>query len=160
MTLFQTSSANASQSLTLAWSPSPDPSVVGYNIYYGLSSNAFDNKVSVTGAYSVTINGLVEGFTYFFAATAYNAAGLESLPTEPISYTVPGAFLILTRTNYGTARAVQISSANVVRPSWTLQTSSDLKNWQTLTTGSNAMVQTGVLSETGRATAYFRLTSP
>jgi len=159
LSCFQPGSADASQSLTLAWSPSPDPSVVGYNIYSGLTNHVFDHKVSVAGANSVTIAGLLEGNTYYFVATAYNAAGLESLPTGEISYTVPGARLTVTQTKNGVASTIQIASANLVRASWTLQSSPDLKTWSTLSTGSNSAVQVTV-SNTFAPAAYFRLTTP
>src|SRR5664280_2150206 len=68
-------SALATQSITLAWDPSPDPTVVGYNIYYCLVSRTYTNIVDVGNATNVTISGLIEGTTYYFAATAYNTLG-------------------------------------------------------------------------------------
>jgi hypothetical protein len=81
--------ARATSSVTLAWDQSPDPSVVGYNIYFGVASRTYTNMVSAGNATSVTINGLIEGVTYFFAATTYNAVGIESDYSTEISYTIP-----------------------------------------------------------------------
>ena len=78
------------QSVTLAWDLSIDPTVVGYKIYYGVASRTYTSMVDVGNATSVTISGLVEGTTYFFAATAYNTLGLESDYSDELSYTVPG----------------------------------------------------------------------
>ena len=86
--LFPASSL-ATTSVTLAWDPSSDPSVAGYNLYYGAASRAYTNMVSAGTNTSLTISGLVEGVTYFFAATCYNSAGLESDFSAEISYLVP-----------------------------------------------------------------------
>ncbi|MGA2661952.1 MAG: hypothetical protein ABSH34_31110, partial [Verrucomicrobiota bacterium] len=34
------------QSVTLAWGPSTDPTVVGYNLYYGGASQTYTNTVA------------------------------------------------------------------------------------------------------------------
>src|ERR1700689_1562941 len=81
----------ATQSVTFGWEPSTDPSVVGYNIYYGTASHVYDNKVSVGNVITATISGLIEGTTYYFAATTYNALNQESALSDEISYTVPVA---------------------------------------------------------------------
>jgi hypothetical protein len=78
------------QSVNLAWSPSPDTNVVGYRVYYGVASRTYTNMVDVGAVTNATIGGLVEGKTYYFAATAYNILGLESDYSAEISYTIPG----------------------------------------------------------------------
>jgi oxalate decarboxylase/phosphoglucose isomerase-like protein (cupin superfamily) len=78
------------QSVNLAWSPSPDTNVVGYRVYYGVVSRTYTNMVDVGAATNATISGLVEGATYYFAATAYNVLGLESDFSTEVSYTIPG----------------------------------------------------------------------
>ena len=82
-------SVQAAQSVTLAWDPSPDSSVVGYKAYYGVASRSYTNLIDVGNATRVTVPGLVEGTTYFFAASAYNILGLESVFSDELSYTVP-----------------------------------------------------------------------
>src|SRR5262245_58719956 len=81
--------ALAAQSVTLQWNPSTDPSVTGYNIYYGAASRTYTNKIDVGNTTNATISGLVEGVTYYFAATAYNILGAESDYSAEVSYTVP-----------------------------------------------------------------------
>jgi hypothetical protein len=54
----------------LAWSPSLDTNVVGYNIYYGGLSGNYTNKINAGKGTNITISGLVAGATYYFAATA------------------------------------------------------------------------------------------
>ena len=83
------STSLASSSVTLAWDTSSDPAVAGYNVYYGAVSGTYTNMVSSGTNTSVTISGLVEGVTYYFAATTYNSGLLESDLSGEISYTVP-----------------------------------------------------------------------
>lgn len=80
----------AASSVTLAWEPSPDPTVVGYNLYSGVASGTYTNKLDVGSATNGSIFGLVELVTYFFAVTAYDALGLESDFSNELSFTVPG----------------------------------------------------------------------
>jgi hypothetical protein len=82
-------SAQAVQSVTLAWNPSADTNVTGYFAYYGVASQSYTNKINVGNVTGLTISGLVEGTTYFFAITAYNILGLESVPSNEVSYSVP-----------------------------------------------------------------------
>ena len=81
----------AAGSVTLTWNPSTDSNVTGYRIYYGVASHRYTNMVHVGKATNATISGLVEGATYYFAATAYSILGLESDFSNEASYTVPMA---------------------------------------------------------------------
>jgi len=75
-------------SVTLAWDPSPSPEAVGYNIYYGPSSRTYTNHVDAGNATTVTVSNLLNGATYFFAATAYDLAGLESDYSNEVQWTM------------------------------------------------------------------------
>ena len=75
--------------LTLAWDPSPDPSITGYRLYQGGESQIYTNVMDVGTADTATITGLDPEVTYYFAVTAYDATGLESAFSGEISYTVP-----------------------------------------------------------------------
>src|SRR5450631_1245289 len=83
--------AQADQSVTFGWESSADPNVAGYNIYYGTASHAYDHKVTVGNVSMATISGLVEGTTYYFAATTYDVLNQESVFSDEISYAVPAA---------------------------------------------------------------------
>ena len=86
---FATLPGFATQSVSLGWDPSADANVVGYNIYYGPASRSY-NKLLVAGsATNIIVSGLVEGVTYFFAATAYDVTGTESDYSNEVSYSVP-----------------------------------------------------------------------
>ena len=108
--VFQVIAAN----VTLAWNPSCDQIVAGYNVYYGSITNPqyskpitnydkcsgtysvgyaitnaiFTNKISTTGT-SYTISNLQAGVTYDFCATTFSAAGAESAFSLAVTYTVP-----------------------------------------------------------------------
>jgi hypothetical protein len=75
--------------ITLGWDPSTDPSVVGYHLYYGVASGTYTNMIDAGTNTSVTVSNLVPGVTYYFAVTTYTAAGVESMPSSEITYTVP-----------------------------------------------------------------------
>src|SRR5664280_1352135 len=87
--IFAQPNAFATQSVSLAWDPSPDTNVVGYKVYYGVASRTYTNIVDVGDVTNTTISGLVEGTTYYFAVTAYNILGMESDFSAEVSYTVP-----------------------------------------------------------------------
>ncbi len=78
-----------SQTVKLGWEPSPDPNAVGYKIYYGTTSHNYPNMVIVGNTTNTTLNGLINGRTYFFAATTYDASSQESDFSNEASYAVP-----------------------------------------------------------------------
>jgi len=84
-------SVQAAQSVSLAWDRSTDTSATGYKLYYsevgGSTTSAIDVGNSTTGS----VPGLVETRTYRFYVTAYNSSQVESVPSNLIDYTVPGA---------------------------------------------------------------------
>lgn len=73
--------------LTLAWDPSVDPSVSGYNIYYGAGVGGMTNKVNVGNTTNAVIGNLTGGVNYCFAATAYNVLGIESVFSDSVCWT-------------------------------------------------------------------------
>ena len=75
---------------TLAWDQNPESDIAGYKIHYGTVSGNYQYDVDVGNSTSCTISGLTEGTKYYFAATAYNAAG-ESELSQEISYTPSAA---------------------------------------------------------------------
>lgn len=79
---------NAAQSVTLSWDRNAEPNVSGYRLLYGTDSAALSQSVDVQDTTAVVTN-LAEGATYYFAVTAYDTAGAESLPSDEVSYTVP-----------------------------------------------------------------------
>jgi hypothetical protein len=88
--VFRQFSALASGSVTLAWNPVGSSTIAGYNIYYGGVSGVYTNKISVGKATTeATISGLIQGTTYYFAATTYAASGVESARSSQLAYLIP-----------------------------------------------------------------------
>jgi hypothetical protein len=71
----------------LAWDPSPDPNVVGYAIYYGTNSGSYQTRIPLGSQTNATVQISTNGATYYFVATAYTIDGVESLPSNEVSYT-------------------------------------------------------------------------
>ena len=94
--LFLIPALDGSQSVTLAWSPVTNSDLAGYNVYYGSVSRIYTNTVSVGNVTNVTVSGLSEGSSYYFAATALSISGLESDFSDEVSYTVPYSPFVLT----------------------------------------------------------------
>jgi Fibronectin type III domain len=93
----------ATGSVTLAWNASTDPSVAGYNVYYGGASGTYTNEICAGDATNATISGLVEGTTYYFVATTYAASGMESSFSSEVPCLVPLNVPIMNYTNTYTA---------------------------------------------------------
>jgi hypothetical protein len=69
----------AAGTVTLVWDPSSGTNVIAnYKIYYGTGSRTYTNGTSAGTATTLSVFNLVEGKTYYFAATAVDAYGLES----------------------------------------------------------------------------------
>lgn len=76
--------AGAAQ-VQLAWNPSPDPGVIGYALYYGSASGYYTNRVEAGNQTATSVTNLTAGIRYYFAVTAYNLLGMESLPSNETS---------------------------------------------------------------------------
>ena len=155
--LFACTIAKAVSSVSLEWSPNIDPSVAGYNVYYGGESRNYTNTITVEGNFaSANIGGLVEGKTYYFAVTAYDVFGDESDYSDETVYIVPGFLTLTPGTNPGDPLHIRFPVAPL---SWyELQVSEDLENWSTIwqVVGvTNAWVQFDV-PVTGSASQFFR----
>ncbi|MGB7746176.1 MAG: fibronectin type III domain-containing protein [Verrucomicrobiia bacterium] len=79
----------AAGTVTLAWRPSTDPTVVGYDIFQGTNSGVYTRTLDAGDATNITISGLVAGTTYYFAATTVDGTGMISPFSNEVSYKVP-----------------------------------------------------------------------
>jgi hypothetical protein len=75
--------------VTIKWDPSPDASVTGYVLYYGIENSNTTNRLDVGPAQSVSLTNLNAKANYFFFATAYNTLGVESVPSGSLFYRPP-----------------------------------------------------------------------
>ena len=130
VSLFVCTFANAASSLSLDWNPNTDPSVAGYNVYYGSTSGAYTNVINVGNTTNTVVGGLVEGQTYYFAVTAYTFDGIESDFSNEFIYIVPGR---LTLTRGATPESPMQVRFPVASGHWyELQESLDLVSWITI----------------------------
>jgi hypothetical protein len=153
--------AFSAQTVRLAWLPSADPQVTGYNIYQGTASGAYTRMEDVGNATTAVISNLTAGTTYFFAVTAYDAIGLESLPSNEASCTVPLPTVSLSLSKVeatASLEAFAIASTGSAPAQWALEMSRDLKLWNTITLGTNSTALVTVAVCAAPAT-FFRLKS-
>jgi hypothetical protein len=150
----------SSQQAMLAWNPSSHAGVVGYRIYYGPASGIYTHVVSVGNVTNAVVSGLAEAARYYFTATAVDALGLESSPSNEMTYDVPSVSVLAIRcaqTNGATA-TVSITASGAVPERWALESSADLAAWSTLARGTNVPVNVSVVTA-GAPKQFFRLKS-
>lgn len=130
MCVFLSSEIQGAQSVSLAWNAPSNTTAVGYAIYCRNASSNCSSRIDTGTNIATTISGLKEGETYYFVVTAYNATGIESSPSNEISYIVPG-LLVLTS---GLTQSVPVSMKFPVVPShwYEVQASTDLKSWTSI----------------------------
>lgn len=75
--------------IRLAWNPPNDPNVKGYVLYYGLTNQSATNRVVVGTNLTVTITNMLASTTYRLHAVSYNAASVESEPSNQLLLTPP-----------------------------------------------------------------------
>ena len=86
--------------VSLAWNPSPDVNVAGYKIYYGpepragYGSHGYSAVMDVGNVTSCTLNATAFP-TNYFAATCYDATGVESDFSNEAVYSFPKPILTL-----------------------------------------------------------------
>jgi hypothetical protein len=148
----------ASANVTLAWNPSSDPLVAGYNIYYGGASGVYTNKTSVGLVTSLAISNLVSGDTYYFAATTYSAAGAESAFSGEVVYTVPtppsGVQLLVT-----SARQFILTVTGLIGHIYDIQATQDFKTWTvigTVTVGAGGLLNFTDTNAAGFSRRFYR----
>ncbi len=77
--------------VNLAWDATTDPNIAGYKIHYGTSSGSYQTIIDVGNITTCTISNLLDGTTYYFAATDYNTSGTGSGYSNEVVYNPPPA---------------------------------------------------------------------
>lgn len=79
----------ATNKVTVAWDPNPEPDIAEYRIYYGVTASGVTNSIAVGTATQGDVLPLWGGLEYWFFVTAKNTAGLESDPSTVLLYETP-----------------------------------------------------------------------
>ena len=125
----------ASQSASMAWNPVTNTMVTGYAFYLGDTNGVYSSRFDLGTNTAVTLTGLKEGQTKYFAVTAYNSAGIESPASPAASYIVPGLVRLVPPSKPGYPMIVTFPVA--VGHSYEIQASTNFVNWSNL--GSTAV---------------------
>jgi hypothetical protein len=88
LTLFGPARARGGD-VSLFWNPSPDLRAAGYNVHYGLGSRAYTWSLDADTNLTATVTGLTPGVVYYFAATAYDSNGVESVFSNELTNRLP-----------------------------------------------------------------------
>ena len=75
-------------SVTLSWDPNSEADLAGYNFYQGTTSGSYGPSVDIGNITTHTASNLQAGLTYYFAVTAYDFSGNESLPSGEVSKSI------------------------------------------------------------------------
>ena len=144
---------NAAQ-VTLAWDRNAEQNVEGYKVYYGTASRDYDWFIDVGDVTSITITDLTDGFTYYFAATAYDNSSnppLESTYSDEVSKST--CTYSISPTNASFSASGGTGSISVSTQAGCPWTASSGATWMTITSGSsgtgNGTVNYSISSNTG-----------
>jgi len=131
--------ATDTYSADMSWDPNSEPSVSGYRIYYGTASGNYTHITSLGKVTSGTVEGLMGGVTYYFAVTAYNAAGFESAFSAEASFMPGGLATVALRPAPNGQFILSVSGLN--SHSYDIQASTNLQTWSVI--GSVTISSTG-----------------
>ncbi len=72
-------SLNTAGTIKLKWDAPGDPSIAGYKIYYGTSSQHYTKEINAGNVTNYTIRSLENCTAYYLALKSYNDSGIESI---------------------------------------------------------------------------------
>src|SRR6185436_19025327 len=76
-------------SAILTWNANSESDLAGYNVYWGTSTGAYGVPDHVGLSTTHTLSGLSSGQTYYFAVTAVDNSGNESIYSSEVSKAIP-----------------------------------------------------------------------
>ncbi len=123
---------------TLAWDPQTTPGLAGYKIHYGTASRTYPLAANAGLQTTYTVTGLTAGVTYYFAATAYDSAGVEGPFSNEVSYTVPSSCsYVISPASASHTSAAATGSVTVTTSSGCTWTTTNSASWVTITSGAS-----------------------
>lgn len=84
---FPAAAQTVAKPITLGWNAATDVAVRGYAIYYGRANLTATTRINAGTNLSCTISGLLVGVTYRIYAVSYDTQGIESLPSNQLTFT-------------------------------------------------------------------------
>jgi hypothetical protein len=87
--------AQAEQSVTLAWNPSPSAGVAGYMVSYGSDGTNYGSQADAGTNTSWTVGGLADGSTTYFEVSAYDVSYNQSPPSAAVEFVAPETVAVL-----------------------------------------------------------------
>lgn len=134
--LMSTMSASAQfVTVTLAWDANQEADLAGYKLYYAEYGDAPSVvNVRVSSQPSVTLDSLSPNTAYTFYVTAYNTAGLESDPSETITWETPSTGAPRVTTVARTAGGFSVTSIGMSGNVYSLQAKNEVNapQWTTI----------------------------
>jgi hypothetical protein len=82
-------SAQAYNSVTLAWDANTEPDIAGYILSWGTASRTYSQSVNVGNVTEYTVTGLQDLSTYYFAVQAVNDDGVRSAYSAEVWKQIP-----------------------------------------------------------------------
>jgi hypothetical protein len=160
--LASTQNAFAAQA-TVAWDPDTSPGLAGYKVYWGTVSRNYSWSADASTQTTYTVPSLSEGATYYFAATAYDAAGNQSGYSNEATYTVPSACTYaISPASQSIGAGGGTANTNVSAGSACSWTTSNTSSWISITSGAsgtgNGTVTYSAAANTGTASRTAGLT--
>lgn len=132
MMIFLQPAVLGSQSVSLSWDPSNDPSVVGYRVYFGTASHNYSTVMDVGNVTHASVPLPLAGATYYFAVTDYDQLGNQSDFSNEAVYTAP-AGATLSAVSLANGR-FSFNVTNVNGSPCVIETSTNLINWSPVLT--------------------------
>lgn len=78
-----------------SWLPNNEPDLAGYRLYCGGQPGIYTNAIQILRTRTSACVSVQRGVTNYFALTAVNAAGTESLPTVELAFYRPEPVVVL-----------------------------------------------------------------
>jgi hypothetical protein len=165
--LFLTNSSVPGFAANLEWDPSPDGTVVGYFLCWGIASGQCTNQLDAGITSSATVGGFTTDTTYYFNVVAYNGIGKQADPSNEVQCSMPNSASpagtrINIQPNLGGTNltAISLSFRGSAGTSYALLATQDLVHWDTIWTTncvSDLTIVCRSLDVTNYASRFFRL---
>lgn len=126
------SAAGFSGQLALTWDVSSN--AVRYAVSYGTNRAALNQSIGVGSKTNVTIKGLAEAATYYFAAYSYDTNGVESLPSNMVTNFIQPK-MTLTAASYAV-------SMTLPRRTNVIESSTNMSTWRAIHTNTTGGIVT------------------